>query len=231
LSILFDPPPPVLMPTSDGHDFPVRRVFCIGRNYADHAREMGGEVERDAPFYFMKGAETVVGGGTIAYPSLTSDYHHEAELVVAIGTGGRNIPADRAMAHVYGYAVGLDMTRRDLQAEAKRKGRPWDIAKNVEQSAPLGVIHPLSETGSISAGPIRLTLNGAVRQEGDVADMIHPVPDLIAFLSRAGRLEPGDLIYTGTPAGVGPVVRGDRIVVSIEGLSDLAVTIGPIADD
>lgn len=231
MSILFDPPSPVLMPTSDGHDFPVRRVFCIGRNYADHAREMGGEVERDAPFHFMKGAETVVGGGTIAYPSLTSDYHHEAELVVAIGTGGRNIPADRAMAHVYGYAAGLDMTRRDLQAEAKRKGRPWDIAKNVEQSAPLGVIHPLSETGPISAGRIRLTLNGAVRQEGDVADMIHPVPDLIAFLSRAGRLEPGDLIYTGTPAGVGPVVPGDRIVVSIEGLSDLAVTIGPVADD
>lgn len=231
MTLLFDPQSPVLARTSDGHDYPVRRIFCIGRNYAEHAREMGVEVDRDAPFYFTKWAETVVPSGPIAYPTMTQNYHYEAELVVAIGKGGRNIPVDRALEHVYGYATGLDMTRRDLQLEARAKGRPWDAGKNVEQSSPLGLIHPLGETGPLSKGAIRLTVNGDVRQEADLADLIHPVPELIAFLSKAYRLEPGDLIYTGTPAGVGAVVPGDEIIVSIDGLTDTAVTMTLRVDD
>ncbi|AHE52975.1 fumarylacetoacetate hydrolase family protein [Sphingomonas sanxanigenens] len=231
MTLLFDPQPPILAQTSDGHDYPVRRLFCIGRNYADHAKEMGVEVDREAPFYFTKWAETVVPSGPIAYPSMTGNYHYEAELVVAIGTGGRDIPMHRAAKHIYGYATGLDMTRRDLQLEARAKGRPWDGGKNVEQSSPLGLIHPIGETGELSAGAIRLTVNGDVKQQADLADFIHPVPDLIAFLSRAYRLEPGDLIYTGTPAGVGAVVPGDEIVVSIDGLTDTKVKIMPVADD
>lgn len=231
MTLLFDPPPPVLAPTSDGRDYPVRRLFCIGRNYAEHAREMGVEVDRDAPFYFTKWAETVVPSGPIAYPAMTQNYHYEAELVVAIGKGGRKIPVDRALEHVYGFATGLDMTRRDLQLEARAKGRPWDAGKNVEQSSPLGLIHPFSDTGPLSRGAIRLTVNGEIRQQADLADLIHPVPDLIAFLSRAYRLEPGDLIYTGTPAGVGAVMPGDEVVVSIDGLTDTVVTVTPQVDD
>lgn len=231
MSLLFAPPSPVLAATSDGHDYPVRRLFCIGRNYADHAKEMGVEVDREAPFYFTKWAETVVPSGPIAYPPMTANYHYEAELVVAIGKGGRDIPVEEAMAHIYGYATGLDMTRRDLQLEARGKGRPWDAGKNVEQSSPLGIIHPISETGALQTGAIRLTVNGEVKQQADLSDLIHPVPDLVAFLSRAYRLQPGDLIYTGTPAGVGAVVPGDEIVVSIDGLTDTRVVIAPVADD
>lgn len=231
MTLLFDPQSPVLAPTSDGQDYPVRRVFCIGRNYADHAREMGVEVDREAPFYFTKWAETVVPSGPIAYPPMTQNYQYEAELVVAIGKGGRNIPVDWALEHVYGYATGLDMTRRDLQLDARAKGRPWDAGKNVEQSSPLGLIHPLGDTGPLSKGAIRLTVNGDIRQEADLADLIHPVPELIAFLSQAYRLEPGDLIYTGTPAGVGAVVPGDEIIVSIDGLTDTVVTMTPRVDD
>lgn len=225
MTLLFAPQPPVLASTSDGHDYPVRRLFCIGRNYADHAKEMGVEVDREAPFYFTKWAETVVPSGPIAYPPMTGNYHYEAELVVAIGKGGRDIPADQATAHIYGYATGLDMTRRDLQLEARGKGRPWDAGKNVEQSSPLGIIHPIGETGELTAGAILLTVNGVIRQQADLRDLIHSVPELVAFLSRAYRLEPGDLIYTGTPAGVGAVVPGDEIVVSIDGLTDTKVTI------
>lgn len=228
---LFEPQAPVLARTSDGYDFPVRRLFCIGRNYADHAKEMGVEVDREAPFYFTKWAETVVPSGPIAYPSMTENYHYEAELVVAIGKGGRDIPADQAAQHIYGYATGLDMTRRDLQLEARGKGRPWDAGKNVEQSSPLGVVHPLEETGVLTSGAIRLTVNGVVKQQADLSDLIHPVAELIAFLSRAYRLEPGDLIYTGTPAGVGAVVPGDEIAVAIDGLTDTVVTIAPPARD
>ena len=230
MTLLFEPPAAVTARTSDGHAFPVRRLFCIGRNYADHAKEMGVEVDRDAPFFFTKWAETVVPSGPIAYPPMTENYHYEAELVVAIGKGGRNIPDERAVEHIYGYATGLDMTRRDLQLEARAKGRPWDAGKNVEQSSPLGLLHPISETGALTAGAIRLTVNGTVRQEADLADLIHPVDQLIAYLSRSYRLEPGDLIYTGTPAGVGAVVPGDEIVVSIDGLSDTVVTIVPPAE-
>jgi len=230
LTYIFDPLPPVIAKTSDGRDYPVRRLFCIGRNYADHAREMGVEVDREAPFYFTKWAETVIPSGAVmAYPPVTANFHYEAELVVAIGKGGRAIAAEDALHHVYGYATGLDMTRRDLQLEARAKGRPWDAGKNVEQSSPLGLIHSIAETGPLNEGTIRLTVNGAVRQEADLADLIHPVADLIAFLSNAYRLEPGDLIYTGTPAGVGAVVPGDEIVVSVAGLSDTVVTVGPPA--
>ncbi|MDB5437770.1 MAG: fumarylacetoacetate hydrolase [Caulobacteraceae bacterium] len=230
MTTLFSPQPPILAPTSQGRDFPVRRVFCIGRNYAAHAREMGKDPDREPPFFFTKWAEAVVpSGGAIAYPTETSNYHYEAELVVAIGKTGRSIPADQALDHVYGYATGLDMTRRDLQFASRDLGRPWDTGKNVEQSAPLGLLHAASDIGHPSSGRISLTVNGVVKQEGDLADLIWPVPEVVAYVSRFYRLEPGDLIYTGTPAGVGPVVEGDRLVVSIEGLSDCAVVIGPPA--
>ena len=229
---LFQPPAPILAATSDGNDFPVRRVFCIGRNYAAHAREMGRDPDREPPFFFTKWAETVVPTGTtIAYPSETANYHYEAELVVAIGEGGRNIAAADAKRHIYGYATGLDMTRRDLQLEAREKGRPWDTGKNVEQSSPLGLIHPATKVGHLATGRIELTVNGIVKQEADLADLIWSVPDVIAYVSRFYRLEPGDLIYTGTPAGVDAVVEGDNIAVSVTGLSDCVVTIGaPLRD-
>jgi len=231
LTQLFETLAPVLAKTSDGNDFPVRRVFCIGRNYADHAKEMGVEVDREAPFYFTKWAETVIPtGSTMAYPPMTQNFHYEAELVVAIGKGGRNIDEAQALDHIYGYATGLDMTRRDLQLEARSKGRPWDAGKNVEQSSPLGLLHPISETGELTKGRISLTVNGEVKQDADLADLIHSVPALIAYISKAYRLEPGDLIYTGTPAGVGAVLPGDEIVISIEGLSDTVIKVGPPLD-
>lgn len=232
MTILFAPPPQILAPTSDGNDYPVRRLFCIGRNYAAHAREMGKDPDREAPFFFTKWAETIVPSGTsVAYPPETANFHYEAELVVAIGKGGRNIAVDAALDHVYGYATGLDMTRRDLQFEARDKGRPWDTGKNVEQSSPLGLIHPASEVGHLSSGRIMLTVNGEVRQDADLADLIWSVPEVIAYVSRFYRLEPGDLIYTGTPAGVGAVVAGDSITVSIAGLTDLLTPIGTPACD
>jgi fumarylpyruvate hydrolase len=230
VTLVFDPLPPVLARTTNGDDFPVRRVFCVGRNYAEHAREMGKDPERDPPFFFTKWAETVVpSGSTIAYPTETANYHYEAELVVAIGKSGRYISAENALNHVYGYATGLDMTRRDLQFQARDKGRPWDIGKNFEQASPLGLIHPASQIGHLATGAISLTVNGDTRQSADIADLIWPVPDIIRFLSTFYALEPGDIIYTGTPAGVGPVVPGDKIVVSIAGLEPTAVTIGPKA--
>ncbi|WP_374283074.1 fumarylacetoacetate hydrolase family protein [Novosphingobium sp.] len=231
MTLLFNPLPPVLAPTSDGHEFPVRRLFCIGRNYAAHAREMGKDPDREPPFYFTKWAETVVPtGSTIAYPPLTQNYQFEAEMVVAIGKGGRNIPREAALEYVYGYATGLDMTRRDLQFEARDKGRPWSAGKNFEQASPLGLIHPVSEVGHLSSGSIRLTVNGEVRQDADLAELLWPVEDIIAHISQAYRLEAGDLIYTGTPAGVGAVASGDKITVSVAGLSDTRVTIGSPAN-
>jgi fumarylpyruvate hydrolase len=231
VSALFQLPPQPVAATSDGHEFPVRRVFCIGRNYAAHAREMGKDPDREPPFFFTKWAETVVPSGTtIAYPPETANFHYEAELVVAIGKAGRTITQEDALDHVYGYATGLDMTRRDLQFEARDKGRPWDTGKNVEQSSPLGVIHPASAVGHLSTGAITLTVNGTIKQDADLADLIWDVPEVIAYVSRFYGLEQGDLIYTGTPAGVGPVVEGDTIVVSIAGLSDCTITIGGKAD-
>jgi fumarylpyruvate hydrolase len=229
---LFTPPAPILAKTVDGQDFPVRRLFCIGRNYAAHAREMGKDPTREAPFFFTKWAETVVpSGATIAYPPETANFHYEAELVLAIGKAGRNIAEAEAAAHIYGYATGLDMTRRDLQFEARDKGRPWSTGKNVEQSSPLGLIHPQSQTGVMEQGAIRLSVNGQVKQDADLGDLIWDVREVIAYVSRFYRLEPGDLIYTGTPAGVGAVVPGDAIEVTIEGLSPCAVTVGPPAHD
>ncbi|MBB3957438.1 fumarylacetoacetate hydrolase family protein [Novosphingobium sediminicola] len=228
---LFAPPAPIIAETTEGKGFPVRRLFCIGRNYAAHAREMGKDPTREAPFFFTKWAETVVPSGTtIAYPPETANFHYEAELVVAIGKGGRNIVESDALSHVYGYATGLDMTRRDVQLEARDKGRPWDTGKNVEQSSPLGIIHPVSETGELKTGRISLTVNGDIKQDADLADLIWSVDEVIAYVSRFYRLEPGDLIYTGTPAGVGAVVTGDEIVISVEGLTPCTIKVGPKAD-
>lgn len=231
MSLVFQPTPPVLAPTSSGEQFPVRRVFCVGRNYAAHAREMGRDPDREPPFFFTAWAETVVpDGSTIAYPQKTSNYHYEAELVVAIGRSGRDISVEDALDYVWGYAAGLDMTRRDLQLEAREQGRPWDTGKNVEQSSPLGLIQKAGEGDfTPDRGAIRLTQNGDVRQDADLAELIWPVADVIAYLSTLYRIEPGDLIYTGTPAGVGAVVQGDEIVVSIDGLTPLKVTVGPPA--
>jgi fumarylpyruvate hydrolase len=193
---------------------------------------MGRDPDREPPFFFTKWAETVVpSGSTIAYPSETSDFHYEAELVVAVGKGGRNIPVEAALDHVYGYATGLDMTRRDLQLTARAQGRPWDTGKNVEQSSPLGLIHPAADVGHLEKGAIRLTVNGEVKQDADLTELIWPVADVIAFLSTLYRIEPGDLIYTGTPAGVGAVVEGDVVLVTIDGLEPTQVTIGPKATD
>ncbi len=232
MSLLFQLPDPVLAKTSTGDDFPVRRIFCVGRNYAAHAREMGRDPDREPPFFFTAWAETVVPSGTtIAYPSKTENFHYEAELVIAVGKGGRNIPVEQAQNHVWGYATGLDMTRRDLQLEARAQGRPWDTGKNVEQSSPLGLIHKAGEGDfDPNKGAIKLTVNGEVKQDADLAELIWPVDDIIAYLSTLWEIHPGDLIYTGTPAGVGAAVPGDDIRVTIDGLSDLEISVGkPVA--
>lgn len=224
------PLPQALIPiVGSDRGFPVRRIYCVARNYAEHAREMGGS-GREAPFFFTKPADAVVpaaAGATarVAYPQKTADLHHEIEMVVAIGRGGRDIAAADAQAHVFGYAVGLDMTRRDLQAELKKQGRPWDIAKGFDQSAPIGAIRPATATGHPAAGAIRLAVNGVERQRGDLADMIWSVPEIVAILSGYFELQPGDLIFTGTPAGVGAVARGDRLEGSVAGVGELSVVI------
>ena len=206
--------------------FPVGRIICIGRNYEAHAREMGKDPNRDAPFFFNKWADSLVANNaTIPYPPETGNYHFEAELVIAIGKEGARVTEDQALDLVFGYAAGLDMTRRDLQLEAREKGRPWDAGKNFAFSAPLAAIRPVAE-GHVSSGPIRLTVNGAIKQDADIRDLIWDCAEQIAYVSRFERLLPGDLIFTGTPAGVGAVVPGDVIEVTIEGLEPLRVTIG-----
>lgn len=203
--------------------FPVRRIWCVGRNYLGHVRELNND-EREPPLFFSKQPDMLVpGGGVIRYPSLTRNYHYEVELVVALKGGGENIHAADADALIFGHAVGLDMTRRDLQKQMQEKGRPWEIAKSFEQSAPIGALVPA--TGALPPARIRLAVNGVVKQDGDTAQMIWSVPEIIAQLSRQVRLAAGDVIFTGTPEGVGPVVKGDRLEAEIEGLEPLGVTI------
>lgn len=206
--------------------YPVRRIYCVGRNYAAHAREMGHD-EKLPPFFFAKAADMVVDSGeTIPYPPLTENYHHEVELVVAIGKPGANISPENALSYVYGYAVGFDMTRRDLQQAAAKTGRPWEIGKSFDQSAPCGPISPVAQVGHFTKGNIKLTVNGVTKQESDLDQLIWDVAHTISHLSKQVSLAPGDLIYTGTPEGVGPVVKGDVLVGSIDGLSELTITIG-----
>lgn len=206
--------------------FPIRRIFCIGRNYADHAREMGHNPEREPPFFFLKPADAYLPEGEpCPYPPATTDLHHEVELVVALASGGTDIAAGEALRHVFGYAVGIDMTRRDLQGEAKRLQRPWEVGKAFDASAPIGTIVPAAQAGDVSSASIALTVNGRERQSGRIADMIWSVPEIIAHVSRSFALKPGDLIMTGTPAGVGPVVRGDVMEATIQGLPSLKVAV------
>jgi fumarylpyruvate hydrolase len=220
------PPAIVSVPVKGGGRFPVRRIYCIGRNYADHAREMGHDPDKEPPFFFGKPADTLVtDGADMAYPSLTSDLHHEIELVVALKSGGRELTVAAARDAIFGYAAGLDMTRRDLQSEAKKLARPWDMAKGFDHSAPIGAIAPAGETGHPERGAIRLAVNGEVRQDGDLSQLLWGVPDAIAFLSGFIELQPGDLIFTGTPAGVGAVVRGDRLEGEIEGVGTVTAKI------
>ncbi len=219
------PPPITALPVAGtDEDFPVCRIYCVGRNYAEHAVEMGHDPNREPPFFFAKPANSVVpNGGILPFPSVTEDLHHEIELVVALGEGGADLTASAALSHVFGYAVGLDMTRRDLQAEAKKAGRPWDMAKGFDQSAPMSAICPVSAIGHPKQGSIWLRVNDELRQQGDLSQQIWKVPETIAFLSTLVELRPGDLIMTGTPKGVGPVRRGDRLVGHIDGVGDLEV--------
>ncbi len=220
------PPPVVVSLPVDGTDqrFPVRRVYCVGRNYAAHAREMGHD-DREPPFFFQKNATDVVTPGEVPYPPLTADLHHEVELVVAIGRGGKDIAIGAALGHVFGYAVGLDLTRRDVQAELKKAGRPWEPAKAFAQSAPVGTIRPAADIGHPVRGRLTASVDGALRQDGDLGDMIWNVPEIIAHLSRWFELEAGDLVFTGTPAGVGELVRGNVVEGSIEGIGSVRVAI------
>jgi fumarylpyruvate hydrolase len=206
--------------------FPVRRIFCVGQNYAAHAREMGGDPTREAPCFFTKPADAVVANGaTIPYPPKTVDLHHEIELVAAIGRGGADIAKEAALDHVFGYAAGIDLTRRDLQSAARKVGRPWDLSKGFDHSAPLGAIAPAATIGHAVKGRIRLAVNGATRQDADLSEMIWSVAEIIAILSQYVRLEPGDLVFTGTPAGVGPIGAGDRVRGEIEGVGAVEIAI------
>jgi fumarylpyruvate hydrolase len=227
---IFSPSPVVAVPVA-GSDalFPVRRVYCVGRNYEAHAREMGADT-RDPPFFFCKPADAILvarPGHTaeIAYPPATEDYQHEIELVVAIGKGGRNIDVARANEHVFGYAVGLDMTRRDLQSSMKKQGRPWEVGKAFDQSAPIAPLHPAAQIGHPKQGALWLQVDGVDKQRSDIELLIWSVPEVIANLSTLFELQPGDLIYTGTPEGVGPVARGQTMTGGIDGLGELRVKV------
>lgn len=230
MEFVFTPPPQAAIPVVGSQQFfPVHRVYLVGRNYVEHAKEMG-HTGREAPFFFLKPADALVvvpdgATGDMPYPPLTSDLHHEIELVVAIGKGGSDIAAANANAHIWGYAIGLDMTRRDLQGEAKKQGRPWDTGKGFEHSAPIGPIHPVTQTGIIESGSISLDVNGARRQSGDINQLIWKVPEIIEHLSRYFVLQPGDLIYTGTPAGVGAVQKGDVLEGTVDKLGSLRVKV------
>jgi fumarylpyruvate hydrolase len=231
MAYVFEPAAVAAVPVAASGDlFPVRRIYCVGRNYAAHAREMGHDPDREPPFFFCKPADAVVyvspgSEGGFPYPSLSEDVHFEMEMVVAIGRAGKDIPAAQALDHVYGYALGLDMTRRDLQAASKKLGRPWDTAKGFDHSAPIGPIHPVAKIGHPEKGAIWLSVNGEEKQRSDISDMIWSVPDTIAYLSTLFELFPGDLIFSGTPEGVGRIVRGDVMVGGVDGLGEFRVKV------
>jgi fumarylpyruvate hydrolase len=227
MSYVFPPPPtPAVAVKGRPEQFAVHRIYCVGRNYAAHAREMGANPEREPPFFFTKPATALVPNhARVPYPSRTNNFHHEIELVVAIGKGGREIPAAQALDHVFGYAVGNDLTRRDLQSDAKDNGRPWDTSKGFDHSAVISAITPASQSGHLRSGRIWLRVNGQPRQRADISELIWSVPEVIAELSTLFELQPGDLIYTGTPAGVGELKRGDRVEGGIDGLEELVTTI------
>ena len=219
--------PPALAVQGSKDQFPVRRIFCVGRNYVEHQKEMGGD-GRETPFFFIKSEFALVpGGGEVHYPAKTANFHYETEMVVALARGGRRIDAKKANEHVFGYGVGFDMTRRDLQQHGKDHGRPWDFGKNFDESAPCSALAPAAKIGHPAKGSIWLKVNGKERQKADLADMIWSVPEQIAFLSEYYTLEPGDVIYSGTPAGVGPVKPGDDLQAGIEGVGELKVKMVP----
>lgn len=228
-NFVFAPPAPVSVPITGGGHFPVRRIFCVGRNYVAHTREMGGNPDREPPFFFTKPNDAIALGAKIPYPVATASLHHEVELVIALDKAAHAISPAHANSLIYGYAVGVDLTRRDLQDEAKSMRRPWDMAKGFDHSAPIGPIIQATQIGHPTKGAITLAINNQVKQSGDLADLIWPVPDIIAALSRLVTLAPGDLIYTGTPDGVGPLVVGDHVTCHIDGIPPLAFTITPTA--
>jgi fumarylpyruvate hydrolase len=225
---IFAPHPlPTLPIRSSDKLFPVHRIYCVGRNYAEHAIEMGHDPSREAPFFFQKNPDTLVpSGGTFPYPDASKDVHHELEMVVALKSGGKDIALDKALSHVFGYAVGLDMTRRDLQGEAKKLGRPWEVGKAFESAAPCSEIVPAAAIGHPAQGAVWLEVNGEPRQKGDLNQLIWKVPEMIAYLSGLFELRAGDLIFSGTPAGVGPVKRGDVLHGGVDGVGELKVTVG-----
>jgi fumarylpyruvate hydrolase len=231
MAFIFPPEAPITVPVVGSNDsIAVRRVYCVGRNYAAHAREMGFDPDREPPFFFCKPDNAVVRVAydqtlELAYPAETTNYHYEAELVTVIGKSGSNVPLEQALDHVWGYAVGLDMTRRDLQMKMREMGRPWEIGKAFDESAPIGPIHPASQVGHFEQAGIWLTVNGETKQKSDVTHLIWSVAETVSYLSRFFTLEPGDLIYTGTPEGVGAVKRGDTIKVGVERLGELTVKI------
>lgn len=224
--VISPPMQPALPVAGQKAVFPVHRIYCVGRNFADHAIEMGHDPAREPPFFFQKNPDSLVlSGASIPYPPLTHDLHHEIELVVALKAGGNTIPADKALECVYGYGVGLDLTRRDLQAEMKKAGRPWEVGKAFEQSAPCSAIVPVEVCGHPDQGRIYLNVNGAPRQEGNLNQMIWKVPEIIATLSTLFTLAPGDLIYCGTPSGVGPVGKGDLLEGGVDGVATLSLSV------
>ena len=226
MDYVIDFPGVTTLPVAESNKvFPVGRIYCVGRNYAEHAREMGHDPDREPPFFFMKPADAIVANGaTIPYPRETKDLHHEIEMIVAIGQGGADIPAGKALDHVFGYGVGLDMTRRDLQTAAKKLGRPWEMGKAFDDSAPCAALKPASMIGHPAKGAIWLKVNGKIAQKGDLSEMIWNVPETISHLSTLITLRPGDIIMSGTPAGVGPVKAGDKLEGHVDGVGDLTIT-------
>lgn len=218
-------PPTVTVPVSDGGVFPVRRVYCIGRNYAAHAVEMGHDPDREPPFFFQKNPDDLNTTGEFPYPPQSADVHYEAEVAVFLKSGGTNISLDQALDHVFGYALSLDMTRRDLQGVAKKMGRPWEIGKAFDASAPIGPIHTAEEVGHMDEGKLTLHVNGELKQEGDLNQMIWKVPEMISYLSDYYTLAPGDVILSGTPSGVGPVHKGDLMTIAVSGLGEMLVKV------